>query len=747
MKYKLLKRSCLFLLLLFLMLFTSYATCYAAGAKTYDIGKQNAVISKSGEYVITGSTDKYTIQVKKGVKANITFKNVSIVNWDGEDRNARKSIDVMDIQSGAEVNLTLVGENNLTNSWLYAAIHVPYGAKLTITDKSTGSLSAVAYGGGAGIGGSESDRNGGTGTIVINGGTVYARGGYSNCGIGGGAIDRFAYDVYPTYYLGGGDITINGGKVTAVGGGAGGIDDEGAAGIGGASLTRQGKITINGGEITASSFGAGIGGESKRGKGNIITITGGIITANGNNYGSGIGNSLNPAGTIINISGGTIYAKGDHGNKTVYESYFPDTEQFLNSMKAYDIAAEKTVITGGNILAYTFSTRPVEAQGKEAVQIFLNCSKGKITDIQVSGRKYGAKDIISNGYLSLFLPAGYLKLTVKSGTIPVLSDEFLHSGEQYKAVENIDATLNLEVDLSKGDLELVDGGCIYNNKVYRTDNIVVSGTAAGHKIIAHADDDLRQRIIFRELTIDYLPPGQQDFLLVDNDVTLDICLLGENIFKLGESCRGIFVGNNATLCFLGDEKFDSLRFETGEKSKAIYTNIGNVIVYGGYLDFKLGTSSSAVYTGNYGTFTLCGGRFEAKGGGDNSCISGLYNMKVFIYGGSLIADTVGSFETSNEEITNQNYFVMTGGSVDVAGRIIFADYKIYGGSLKTRILGCGTGCKFTMYGGSLDIGAYINHREGEIELDVNNENILGGTINQRNDVPEEELDRLRIYTS
>jgi hypothetical protein len=748
MKHRLLTKAFLLLFVPFLLIFASGTNCYATAAKTYDISKQNVIISKSGDYIITGSTDKHTIQVKKGVTANITLKNVTILN-PKENREERVAIDLMDIKSGAAVNLTLVGDNKLTNDWLYSAIHVPYGAKLVITDKSTGSLTAAANGGGAGIGGSESDLDGGTGTIVINGGTVHAQGGYSNCGIGGGAVDRFDFEVYKSHYLGGGDITINGGTVTAVGGHAGGITDPGAAGIGGTSLTRQGRITINGGVVTACSYGAGIGGESGRGKGNIITVTGGTVTAYGGNHASGIGSSINPVGTAVSISGGTVYAKGDYGNTTIYEAYISDTEQFLDSLKAYDIAAEKTVINGGNIRAYTFCGRLEDERGKQVTQALFNCGKGKVTDIRVNGRKYGSKDIASGGYLSLFLPVepsgSHLNISVKSGNTVLYSNDYFYAGGAYKATENVKATQNLYADISKGDIELVDGGCIYNNTVYRTDNIILGGMTTEHKIMVHTDKDLKQSVVFQDLTADFGASGEQDFLLLDNDVTLDINLKGRNALRLGDNARGMFVGNDAVLCFSGEEASDSLHFETGEGSEAIYTNIGNVIVYGGYLDFDLGTGASAVHTGNYGTFTLCGGKFEAHGG--DSAITGLYRMKVTVLGGSLIADTVGVLETGNEEVENRTRFVMTGGRVEASGRIIFSDYKIYGGTIKTRILGCGTGCAFTMYAGDLEIGAYINHTEGEIELDVNNENILGGTIKQRNDVPEEELDRLRIFRS
>ena len=103
----------------------------------------------------------------------------------------------------------------------------------------------------------------------------------------------------------GGNITINGGSVTAVG-----LDN--GAGIGG------GKITINGGTVKAtSSYGAGIGGGAY-GNGGTIAITGGTVTAaskdSGNAFGgAGIGGGYQGGGGSITISGGTVEAISESG--------------------------------------------------------------------------------------------------------------------------------------------------------------------------------------------------------------------------------------------------------------------------------------------------------------------------------------------------------------------------------------------------------------------------------------------------
>ena len=97
----------------------------------------------------------------------------------------------------------------------------------------------------AGIGGNNHER---AGTLVVNGGNVEARGGYSAAGIGGGAQGHWAGN-----YGNGGTVVINGGTVYAKGNHYG-------AGIGGGGCHSYnvtaipgegGSVTINGGNVTA----------------------------------------------------------------------------------------------------------------------------------------------------------------------------------------------------------------------------------------------------------------------------------------------------------------------------------------------------------------------------------------------------------------------------------------------------------------------------------------------------------------
>ena len=166
------------------------------------------------------------------------------------------------------------------------------------------------------------------GNITINGGKITAIGRCKGAGIGSsgyygrdhnndgiitinnGFIDAMGTDgagIGGGYHKDGGEIIINGGIVFA-------SSSKGGAGIGGGGESRSGgKITINGGEIIASSRdGADIGGGCYGGGGE-ITINGGTVYAKGgfiysDKIGAGIGGGASGAGGDITINGGTVFA-------------------------------------------------------------------------------------------------------------------------------------------------------------------------------------------------------------------------------------------------------------------------------------------------------------------------------------------------------------------------------------------------------------------------------------------------------
>lgn len=242
--------------------------------------------------------------------ATVTLKDVTI---EGTHNNVNHNW--AGITSLGDATIILKGENKVEGSCKdvdkeYPGIlpaHKDGAEDYTLTIKGDGILIASPYETNAtveaaGIGGGKDVP---CGNIVIEGGTIYATGGYYGAGIGAGSGSGSC-----------GNITIKGGTITAKGGSLG-------AGIGGGANASCKDITISGGEIVATGgfTGAGIGagiGAGNSSSCDAIKITGGTITANSNLVGAGIGGGDGFYGTSlcksIYIDGGEITATG--GNNT-----------------------------------------------------------------------------------------------------------------------------------------------------------------------------------------------------------------------------------------------------------------------------------------------------------------------------------------------------------------------------------------------------------------------------------------------
>ena len=157
-------------------------------ATTHDINSSPLDIFDSGDYIVTGSTNmNYIFVYSTSGTVNITLENVTIT----------ATTTPLIIESGATVNLTLLGNNTL-QSYDYAGIYVEAGATLNITPQSTGTLTVIANDAPA-IG---EDTSLPSGTITIGGGSVYAQ----RFGSGTPVIGSSA---------GGSGVTITGGSVNA----------------------------------------------------------------------------------------------------------------------------------------------------------------------------------------------------------------------------------------------------------------------------------------------------------------------------------------------------------------------------------------------------------------------------------------------------------------------------------------------------------------------------------------------------
>lgn len=241
---------------------------------------------------ITISSESQTnerIVVADGASATLTLNGVNIKNSRSPISLGNNSRLNLIIANGSKNSMETIGQLG------FSAIEVCDRSKLVI--KGSGDLYAKGSAGGAGIGTSEHNPNGGT--ITIENGVITAIGGDDGAGIGGGDSSNAA------------DVEIAGGD----------IDARGQVGIGVATHSTNAYIEISGGNITANgNFGAGIGG----GPGSElqwINISDGVINSFGN-YGAGIGTGPgdsmypyihNSSIDYIDISGGEIIAGASSG--------------------------------------------------------------------------------------------------------------------------------------------------------------------------------------------------------------------------------------------------------------------------------------------------------------------------------------------------------------------------------------------------------------------------------------------------
>ncbi|OUN80303.1 hypothetical protein B5G06_11850 [Flavonifractor sp. An52] len=282
------------------------------------------------------------------------------------------------LADGAELNAT-------------KGIGVTYDNSLTIYGQSggTGKLTAGAYQvyDSAAIGGTDDrDQNRNLcahGDITINGGDITATG--ASAGIGGGESATGTS----------GTITINGGTVKATGG-------SDAAGIGGgyANTTNGGAIIINGGDITATggSKAAGIGaGYSSAGMG--ITINGGTVNATGGSddtYGGagiGAGYSTAPDAALasITITGGDVTAEGGSGAAGIGSGSGTSA-----AVGAIEISGSAEVhATGGN--SGTFAGAGIGAGGQDDCGSITISGGAKVTATGGTGSSYGGAGIGAGG--------------------------------------------------------------------------------------------------------------------------------------------------------------------------------------------------------------------------------------------------------------------------------------------------------------------------------------------------------------
>ena len=271
---------------------------------TYENKSVTGSIPKNSKAGSVDVFNSYGAIVVDGIELNLTIENFS-----ADYSETYSCTSGIALRNGAKLHLTVLGTNTLHADMGGAGIAVPAGCTLEITAASTGTLNAIggkSSGGGAGIGSLGDHANTqtqafsifpqGLGDIIINGGTINAKGGtwyvYFNkaggaAGIGSSEYSGMTEPESPfgdSRYINNitGNITINGGTIDATGGFCG-------TGIGGGNGGTVKTITINGGTVTANSnssaaIGSGYNGslEKETLTCPTISLNGGTIKANGN---------------------------------------------------------------------------------------------------------------------------------------------------------------------------------------------------------------------------------------------------------------------------------------------------------------------------------------------------------------------------------------------------------------------------------------------------------------------------------
>lgn len=339
------------------------STCFQQNGTEY-YSTAGCVVRQSSN----GTATENTIVIKSGcAKVSISDLNIS---------SAAPSISIED---SATLNLSLIGKSILVSE--KAGIFV--SPKATLDISGNGELSVSGGHESAGIGGC--NRND-SGHITISSGTVIAKGGYGSAGIGaseyasfdeivinGGNVSAYggwfgaAIGTSYGYYQKRNNekIIINGGTVYAKG-----YD---SAGIGGGYCNEFKAIEINGGTITAiGDGGAAIGTGLNSGAGRedavenrSISINHATVSATAKGNSSAIGGG----GGYSGFSGGTVII---HNSDITAVGYFAvgggGNERGIDN----DLGCEKIVINNSTMNVTHTHTDPSNADYQEKIQLGTN---------------------------------------------------------------------------------------------------------------------------------------------------------------------------------------------------------------------------------------------------------------------------------------------------------------------------------------------------------------------------------------
>ena len=329
------------------------------------------------------------------------------------------------------------GAGGSTGSATAAKVYISGGhitAETTIGD-------GKGAGAGIGTGGSLGTGSGGKATVVISGGTIFAKS-ENGADIGGGGTNS------NTTGVGGvGIVTITGGNIKALTGGIGG--GKAKAGAGGSAT-----VTISGGTINATAIG---GGNSTSGKGGdaTVTVSGTANVTLTNGIGGGVSSAKDGGDATVTVEGGSLVCGSVIGGG--------------NSAKTN--GGDATVkVTGGYLKSYSI--------GGGSGGTAANASGGK-ADIDISGGTIITGTIGGGNTSSATGSIGFAKALITGGDI---TGQFIMAkGANEPCTFNMSGGTLHGLDTATTSFPYKNGGSVYmddpNGKAVLSGGTITGGSA------------------------------------------------------------------------------------------------------------------------------------------------------------------------------------------------------------------------------------------------------------------------------
>ena len=538
----------------------------------------------------------------------------------------KDEVTACDITVQGEINLILADGAKLT---VNEGIWVDKENTLTIYAQQAGSGELIAIGAEncAGIGGRNPNRwnhRGICGNIIINGGKVTVRGGYSGAGIGGG------YDGDD------GNVTINGGIVTATGG-------ENGAGIGGGFHGDGGNVAINGGTVKATGGydGAGIGG-GWYGAGGEVTINGGSIKAS--SIQSQPKNAANESVWRVTVEGvegferveglegcGTRDIKSIDGKVYLYlpnGMYVFTIDGLKYGVVVKDAATTATLTKtasftfGEHIRSVTYTTEPAVTNGTATTDFTLwDLPRGLVITLAVvceEGYEYGRETSWTVG-------DGKLNVALTADLVPFPSVDY-HGAER---------------------------GTLTTNRVWRVYPQMSQPIGGGKWYAVEGEVTMETLTVIGEANIILMDGAKLTVNGVDEQA--GIVVTEGNALKIWgqEQGTGELVANGGRL---------GAGIGTGASWGGDIVTCGTVVINGGVVTANGGLQSAGIGGGNRsngGEVTINGGTMTANGNSSRDGIGGGSGGTVTINGGSVKASSIGDIRGLPTNGEGKNVYLVT----------------------------------------------------------------------------------------